>query len=172
MVLPTEILETLAQSAVAYAGLSALALVVVQLAGVRWQSQMTTGFWLVISWGLGAFMFSLLPIVIYQFTDSSETSIAISSGLLAIFIFVVISSALQRDIRILRSGAKGSARPPAFTMISVGTACYATSLILLANAFAWLPAPGSRWYIAALYAMFIYAIVPLFHLVAAVHKRD
>lgn len=40
MAIPTELLETLAQGAVAYAGLFALSLVVVQLAGVKWQSQM------------------------------------------------------------------------------------------------------------------------------------
>lgn len=172
MALPTELLETFAQSAVAYAGLSALSLVVVQLAGVKWQSQMTTGFWLVVAWSLGAFIFSLLPLVINQFTRSVDSSISYSSFLLAIFIFAVISSALQRDIRILRAGAEGVARPPVFTMITVGSACYATGLMLLANAFSWLPLHGARWYMVGLFSVFIYAIVPLLHLVAAVHKRE
>ena len=172
MTLPAEFLSTLAQCAVAYAGLSALSLVVVQLAGVKWQSQMTTGFWLIIAWSLGAFMFSLLPMVVLQFTDSPGFSISFSSFFLAIYVVVVITSALRRDSRILRLGATGAARPPVFTMITVGSACYLTSGLLIANAFSLLPPSGLAWYVGALFEILFFGIIPLLHIVAAVHKRE
>lgn len=172
MPLPAEFLETLAQCAVAYAGLSALSLVVVQLAGVKWQSQMTTGFWLVIAWSLGAFMFSLLPMVVFHFTNSSDYSLSFSSFFLAIYVFVVITSALRRDTRILRLGVTGTARPPVFTMITVGAACYLTSGLLIANAFSLLPLSGLAWYVGALFEILVFGIIPLLHLVSAVHKRE
>ena len=105
MDMPVELLSVLAQSAVAYAGLSALALVVVQLAGVKWQAQLTTGLWLIVAWSLGAFVFSVFPILLLEFAISPKSVISIASIGLGIFILTVISSALRRDIRIVRLGA-------------------------------------------------------------------
>lgn len=172
MPLPIELLSTFAQCAVGYAGLSALSLVVVQLAGVKWQSQMTTGFWLVLAWSLGVFLFSLLPVAMVQFGIGSDRAVAICSGLLSLFVVAVISSALRRDTRLLRSGVTGMARPPVFTMITVGSACYLTALLLLANAFVLPAATTHAWYVAALLEMFVFAIIPLVHLVAAVHHEE
>jgi hypothetical protein len=172
MHIPYELLYTFAQSAVAYAGLSALALVVVQLAGAKWQSQMTTGFWLVIAWSLGAFVFSLMPVVIEQFGLGTEFAVSLSSILLSLFISVVISGALRRDIRLLRSGVVGAAKPPVLTMIFVGSVSYLTSILLVANAFSMLPGPTIAWYLASLLETCIFAIIPLVHLVAAVHHEE
>lgn len=172
MQIPHELLYVFAQSAVAYAGLSALALVVVQLAGAKWQSQMTTGFWLVIAWSLGTFIFSLMPVVIEQFGLGGDFAIAFSSVLLSLFVATVISGALRRDMRILRRGVVGPARPPVMSMITVGSACYLTAILLLANAFSLLPGTRMAWYLAALLEMCVFAIIPLVHLVAAVHKEE
>lgn len=172
MQIPHELLYTFAQSAVAYAGLSALALVVVQLAGAKWQSQMTTGFWLVIAWSLGAFVFSLMPVVLEQFELGIPFAMSFSSVWLGLFIAAVITGALRRDTRILRSGVEGPAKPPVLTMIAVGTASYGTAVLLMANALSWLPGSPVAWYLAALLEVCVFAIIPLVHLVAAVHMEE
>lgn len=172
MELPVELLQTLAQSAVTYAGLSALALVVVQLAGVQWQAQMTTGFWLVIAWSFGAFVFSIAPLVLVEFNISVKSVISVSSFCLAIFILTVAGSAFRRDLRILKSGAPGSARPPVATMISVGSICVFFSLMLILNACSLLPGPAQAWYVTGVCALFLFAIAPLVHLVAAVQHKE
>ena len=172
MDLPVELLSTLAQSAVAYAGLSALALVVVQLAGVKWQAQLTTGLWLIVAWSLGAFVFSVLPIVLGEFDISAQSVISIASIGLGVFILTVIASALRRDVRIIRLGASGAARPPVFTMISMGCICTISALALILNAFSLLPGPRQAWYVTGVCALFLFAIVPLVHLVAAVRQEE
>ena len=172
MELPLELLYTLAQSAIAYAGLSALALVVVQLAGVRWQAQMTTGFWLLIAWSLGAFVFSVLPLLLAEFNISHDSVISISSSGLAIFVVIVITSALRRDFRLIKAGASGAARPPVFTMIAMGSICAIMTLALFLNAFYLLPGPRQAWYITGICSLFLFAIVPLLHLLAAVQQKE
>lgn len=172
MELPFDLLTTLAQSAVAYAGLSALALVVVQLAGVQWQAQMTTGLWLVIAWSLGAFVFSVMPLVLTEFRIAAESVVSISSLGLAIFVLAVIASALRRDLRLIRSGASGAARPPVFTMVAMGPICTISAVLLVLNAFSFLHGPREAWYVAGVCALFLFAIVPLVHLVAAVQQKD
>ena len=172
MELPVGLLSTLAQSAVAYAGLSALALVVVQLAGVKWQAQMTTGLWLIIAWSLGAFVFSIFPIVLAEFNIPAESIITIASVGLGAFTITVIASALRRDIRILKLGAKGTARPPVVFMVSVGSTAILSSLAMFLNALSLLPGPRQAWYITGVCALFLFAIVPLVHLVAAVQLEE
>jgi hypothetical protein len=172
MELPLELLSTLAQSAVAYAGLSTLALVVVQLAGVRWQAQMTTGFWLVIAWSLGAFVFSVVPLLLAECNISVESVISIASLGLAIFVLAVFASALRRDVRLIKAGETGSARPPVFTMIAMGLICTILTLTLVLNAFSLLPGPRQAWYVASVCALFLFAIVPLVHLLAAVQQKE
>lgn len=172
MDLPVELLSVLAQSAVAYAGLSALALVVVQLAGVKWQAQLTTGLWLIVAWSLGAFVFSVFPILLLEFAISANSVISIASIGLGIFILTVIASALRRDIRIIRLGASGAARPPVYTMIAMGCICVVSALALILNAFSLLPGPRQAWYVAGVCALLLFAIVPLVHLVAAVRQEE
>ena len=172
MDLPIELLSTLGQSAVAYAGLSALALVVVQLAGVQWQAPLTTGLWLILAWSLGAFVFSVFPILLVEFDISAEAVISIASIGLGIFILTVIASALRRDVRIIRLGASGAARPPVFIMISMGCICTISSFALILNAFSLLPGPRQAWYVSGVCALFLFAIVPLVHLVATVRQEE
>ena len=172
MELPIGLLSTLAQSSVAYAGLSALALVVVQLAGVKWQAQMTTGLWLLIAWSLGAFVFSIFPILLAEFKIAAETIISVASFGLGIFIAVVILSALRRDTRILKLGAIGTARPPVYTMITIGTISTLSSVSQILNAFSLLPGPRQAWYCAGIGTLFLFAIAPLVHLVAAVQLEE
>jgi len=162
----------LAQSAVAYAGLSTLALVVVQLAGVRWQAQMTTGFWLVIAWSLGAFVFALVPLLLAEYSIPVESVISIASLGLAIFVLAVIAAALRRDVRLIKSGATGAARPPVFTMIAMGLISTILALTLVLNAFSLLPGPRQAWYMTSVAALFLFAIVPLVHLLAAVQQKE
>lgn len=172
MDLPVELLSTLAQSAVAYAGLSALALVVVQLAGVKWQAQLTTGLWLIVAWSLGAFVFSVLPILLLEFAIPAQSVISIASVGIGVFILTVIASALRRDIRIIRLGASGAARPPVFTMMAMGSICTISALASILNAFSLLPGPRQAWYVTGVCALFLFAIVPLVHLVAAVRQEE
>lgn len=172
MDLPVQLLSTLAQSAVAYAGLSALALVVVQLAGVKWQAQLTTGLWLIVAWSLGAFVFSVFPILLLEFGISVESIVSVASLGLGTFILTVIGSALRRDVGIIRLGASGAARPPVFTMISMGLVCIASALGLVLNAFSLLPGPRQAWYVSGVCALLLFAIVPLVHLVAAVRQEE
>jgi len=168
--LPVELLTTFAQIAVAFAGLSALALVVVQLAGVRWQAQMTTGFWLLIAWSLGAIVFSIFPVVLLQFGLSDGRTISIASSGLGIFILAVIGSALRRDMRILR--LQIGARPPVKTMIVVGGTAIASALSMLLNALSLLPGPRAAWYVSGIFETLLFAIVPLAHLLVEVSEKD
>lgn len=168
--MPIELLSTFAQIAVAFAGLSALALVVVQLAGVKWQAQMTTGFWLLIAWSLGAIVFSLLPLLLLQFSISETDVISICSGLLGIFIFFVIGSALRRDTRILRLGI--GAKPPVKTMVVVGGSALLSALTMLLNSLGFFSSHRAAWYVSGVFALLLFAIVPLAHLLIEVSERD
>ncbi|MEO6155811.1 MAG: hypothetical protein ABIP16_08815, partial [Thermomonas sp.] len=143
--MPIELLTTFAQIAIAFAGLSALALVVVQLAGVEWQAQMTTGFWLLIAWSLGAIVFSLLPLLLLEFGISESWAISVSSSGLGIFILVVTGSALRRDIRILR--LRIGARPPVKTMVLIGGTAALSAIVMVLNALSLLPGPRTAWYL-------------------------
>jgi hypothetical protein len=168
--LPLELLRTLAETAVGFAGLSALALVVVQLAGVRWQAQMTTGLWLMIAWSLGALVFSVAPLLLAEFGVPPELVVSVASFSLAIFVLAVVGSALRRDTRLLRSGEP--ARPPVGTMITMGGLCAISSLALFLNAFSWLPGARQAWYVTGVFALFLFGIVPLVHLLLTVNQRD
>ena len=83
-----------------------------------------------------------------------------------------IASALRRDVRIIRLGASGAARPPVFTMISMGCVCTISALALILNVFSLLPGPRQAWYVTGVCALFLFAIVPLVHLVAAVRQEE
>ncbi|MEO6366174.1 MAG: hypothetical protein ABIO38_09045 [Luteimonas sp.] len=168
--MPSELLAAFAQIAVAFAGLSALALVVVQLAGVRWQAQMTTGFWLLITWSLGAIVFSLLPLLLLEFGISESAVVSICSACLGMFVFVVIGSALRRDTRILR--LQIGAKPPVRTMMLVGGLAALSAFAMLLNAFFVLPGPRAAWYLAGVFEMLLFAIVPLAHLLVEVSEKD
>jgi len=168
--LPIELLATFAQIAVAFAGLSALALVVVQLAGVRWQAQMTTGFWLLITWSLGAIVFSLLPLLLLQFGVSESVVVSVCSACLGIFVLVVIGSALRRDTRILR--LQIGARPPVKTMVVVGSTAILSAVAMLLNSFSVLSGPRAAWYLAGVFELLLFAIVPLAHLLVEVSEKD
>ncbi len=168
--MPTDLLTTFAQIAVAFAGLSALALVVVQLAGVKWQAQMTTGFWLLITWSLGAIVFSLLPLLLLQFGISEEMTASICSAFLGIFILFVIGSALRRDTRILRLNV--GAKPPVKTMVFVGGIAILSAIAMLLNALSILPARRAAWYLAGVFELLLFAIVPLAHLLVEVSHKD
>ena len=168
--MPIELLATFAQIAVAFAGLSALALVVVQLAGVKWQAQMTTGFWLLITWSLGAIVFSLLPLLLLQFGISEARVVSISSACLGMFIFAVTGAALGRDIRILRLSL--GAKPPIKTMIFVGGTAILSGIAMLLNALSLLPFNRSAWYLAGVFELLLFAIVPLAHLLIEVSEKD
>lgn len=168
--MPIELLTSFAQIAVAFAGLSALALVVVQLAGVRWQAQMTTGFWLLITWSLGAIVFSLFPLLLLQFGVSDSRTISISSFGLGTFILAVIGSALRRDIRILR--LQIGAKPPVKTMVIVGGLAILSAILILLNALSLLPGPRAAWYVSGVFAILLFAIVPLAHLLVEVSDKD
>lgn len=168
--MPIELLATFAQIAVAFAGLSALALVVVQLAGVKWQAQMTTGFWLLITWSLGAIVFSLLPLVLLQFGISEAQVASISSACLGMFIFTVSGAALRRDTRILRLNL--GSKPPVKTMIFVGGTATISAIAMLLNALSFLPANQSAWYLAGVFELLLFAIVPLAHLLIEVSEKD
>lgn len=172
MVLSSELLQTLAQSAVAYAGLSALSLVVIQLAGVQWQAQMTTGLWLIIAWSLGAFVFSIAPLTLVEFGIETTAVVSITSAAMALFVLAVIVSALRRDIRLIASGATGAARPPVATMVAMGTICVSLAVALLLNAFALLPGSPQAWYVLGVCMLLLFAIVPLAHIVAAVRTKE
>lgn len=63
---------------------------------------MTTGFWLLIAWSLGAIVVSILPVVLLQFGISDGLTTSIASAGLGIFILAVICLAPRRDIRMLR----------------------------------------------------------------------
>ena len=168
--MPVELLATFAQIAVAFAGLSALALVVVQLAGVKWQAQMTTGFWLLITWSLGAIVFSLLPLLLLQFAISENQTVSICSIFLGLFILFVIGSALRRDTRILR--LKIGAKPPVKTMIFVGGAAILSAVAILLNGLSLLPGHRAAWYLAGVLELLLFAIVPLAHLLIEVSEKD
>ena len=168
--MPIELLSTFSQIAVAFAGLSALALVVVQLAGVQWQAQMTTGFWLLITWSLGAIVFSLLPLLLLQFGISESGVVSVCSAILGIFVLIVTGSALRRDTRILR--LQIGATPPVKTMMVVGGTAVLSAAAMLLNACSLLPGPHSAWYLAGVFELLVFAIVPLAHLLIEVSEKD
>lgn len=168
--MPIELLATFAQIAVAFAGLSALALVVVQLAGVKWQAQMTTGFWLLITWSMGAIIFSLLPLLLLQFAISEDQTISFCSIVMGLFILFVISGALRRDTRILRQ--RIGAKPPVKTMIFVGVAATLSSIVMVLNGLSLLLGHRAAWYLAGVFELLLFAIVPLAHLLVEVSEKD
>ena len=156
--MPTELLATLGECAIAFAGFSALAVIVPQLAGIPWRGQVATGLWLMVSWSLTAFLFSWLPLVLSEIGLPEASSLSWSSGLLGVAIVVQGSLAGWRDRKLVRSGADYSVEPLVFG--AAGLAAFVAVLLLL-NAARVLPGAAHGWYLAGLLSLFVLAAVPL-----------
>jgi hypothetical protein len=166
--MPTEILITLAGASVAFAGLSALSMVVVQLASVEWRPDMTTGLWLMLAWSLGAFAFSILPLLLLEFGLSQDVVTSIVSAGLGIFVIVVSMLAIVRDGHLLKRGAEAPLR----TMIIGGGLAVVIAIGLFLNSLSILPGARQAWYVGGVFTALIYAMLPLGHLVLSLKQKD
>ena len=166
--MPIELLSTLAESSVAFAGLSALSLIVVQLAGVRWRTDMTTGLWLILAWSLDAFIFSVLPLVLVEFDISHEVVVSVCSVLLGLSILVIAGGALLRDTRLLKRGGQAPFR----TMIGAGGLAGVVGIWLILNGLLILPGRQHAWYVGGVFVLFLYAINPLVLIMLSVKEQE
>lgn len=160
----TELLTTIAECAIAFAGFSALAVIVPQLAGVPWRGEMATGLWLMVSWSLTAFLFSLLPLVMRELGLSAASAFSWSSGLLAVSILSQGALAGIRDRRLAR---QASGRPPERIVFVARALAITVALVLLLNSFGAAPGSAQGWYLAGLLSLFVLAAVPLSLFLAA-----
>jgi len=156
--MPIELLTTVAECAIAFAGFSALIVIIPQLAGLPWRGQMATGLWLMVSWSLTAFVFSWLPLVLSEIGVTEANSLSWSSGLLGVAILVQGGLAARRDWKLAQSGLAHPVEPPVFG--AAGLAILVAGLLLL-NAVGVLPGAAHGWYLAALLSLFVLAAVPL-----------
>ena len=166
--MPTEILTTLAEAAIAFAGLSALSMVVAQLASVVWRPDLTTGLWLMIAWSLGAFVFSILPLVLLEFGFAEDVVISLVSAGLGVFYFVVCGLAFVRDAGLLKRGAEAPLR----TMIVGGSLGIVVATVMLSNSLSLLPGARNAWYVSGVFGLLIYAMLPLGHLALTLKQKD
>lgn len=158
MALPADVLGTLAQAAVTFAGFSVLMVALPQLTGRPWLPAMATGLWVMVALSLGAFVFSLLPLVLRELGLEDGRSISVASAGLALFLIATASLGFRRDYRLVRAGEAGPPIPP-LVVAAVWTTLLALALWL--NAFAVLPGSPTGWYLAALLLTFAQAGVPL-----------
>ncbi|MBW2396836.1 MAG: hypothetical protein JRG95_21520 [Deltaproteobacteria bacterium] len=156
--MPGELLTTIAECGIGFAGFSALVVIIPQLAGTPWRGQMATGLWLMVSWSLTAFVFSLLPLVVREFGASESEAFAISSGSLGIAIIVQGVLAGSRDRKLARAGA---ARPAERRIVVAAGFAISVSLMLFLNSAGVLPGSRSGWYLAGLLSLFVLAAAPL-----------
>jgi hypothetical protein len=155
---PTEILGTLADAAVTLAGFAALVVFLPQIAGTKWEPAMTTGLWLMVTLCFGAFVFSLLPLILAEIGAPDGSAIAASSGLLSVFILLSGGLAGRRDRRLVKKGIAG---PPPAPIVANATFGLAVVFMLLANAFDVLPGPAGGWYLVGILSLLVMAAVPL-----------
>jgi hypothetical protein len=155
---PTEILGTLADAAVTLAGFAALVVFLPQLAGTEWRPGMTTGLWLMITLCFGAFVFSVLPLILAEIGAPDGVAIAASSGLLSVFILLSGGLAGRRDRRLVKEGI---AAPPPAPIVANATFGLAVVLMLLANALDVLPGSAGGWYVVGILSLLVMAAVPL-----------
>lgn len=156
--MPSDLLTTIAECSIAFAGFSALVVIIPQLAGKPWRGQMATGLWLMVSWCLTACVFSLIPLVLREFGVADDRALAIASGSLGVAMLLQAGLSVSRDRKLVRAGA---ARPPGRRIIVAAGIALATMLVLLLNSAGLLPGPRSAWYASGLLSLFILAAVPL-----------
>lgn len=156
--MPTEVLGTLAEAAITFAGFSALVVLLPQLAGREWEPAMTTGLWLMVTLCFGAFFFSLLPLIIHEIGTDDGIAISVSSGFLSVFILLSGGLAGSRDRHLVREGIAGPPPTPIVANMALGLV---TALMLLANALHFLPGSASGWYVAGILSLLVMAAVPL-----------
>jgi hypothetical protein len=168
--LNVELLTTIAECAIAFAGFSALAVIVPQLAGVPWRGQMATGLWLMVSWSLTAFLFSLLPLVLQELGLDASTALSWSSLVLAVSVLAQGALAGNRDRKLARQSV---GEPPQRVVHAARILALAVFLMLLVNGFGGLPGAQQGWYLTALLSLFLLAVVPLsLFLAALASDRD
>jgi hypothetical protein len=155
---PTEILGTLAEAAITFAGFSALAVLLPQLSGMEWKPGMTTGVWLMVTLCFGAFVFSLLPLILAEIGMDDGIAIAASSGVLSVFIVLSGGLAGRRDRRLVKEGIVGPPRAPIVANVTFGLAVV---LMLLANTLDVLPGSAAGWYLVGILSLLVMAAVPL-----------
>jgi hypothetical protein len=156
--MPADLLTTIAECAIAFAGFSALAVIIPQLAGVPWRGQMATGLWLMVSWSLSAFFFALLPLVLLQLGVSAHGSVSWSSGTLAAAILVQAALAGNRDRKLARQGRAQPTERIVFVAAAFGVLIAA---VLILNALGALPGGAAGWYVLGILSLFGLAAVPL-----------
>lgn len=154
-----ELLTTIAECAIGFAGFSALAVIIPQLAGIPWHGGMATGLWLMVSWALTAFAFALLPLVLGELGLETGGSLRASSGLLAIAILGQGILASRRD------AARGHPLP------RIARAARATAIgvavVMLGNGAGLMPGGHQGWYLLGLLSLFLLAAAPLSVFLAA-----
>ncbi len=94
-------LDTIAELSLALAGFSALLAVFRGGAIHTWHPRARLGFWLIITWSLGALFFSLLPSLLI---DLGVTSWAAPISTLALFLIVATASALRQNLKLVADG--------------------------------------------------------------------
>ncbi|MCP5056189.1 MAG: hypothetical protein GY937_05610 [bacterium] len=156
--MPSELLTTIAECAIGFAGFSALVVIIPQLAGEPWRGQMATGLWLMVSWCLTAFVFSLFPLVLRELGVQESTALAIASGALGIAILTQGGLAGKRDRKLALPGA---ARRTERRILVAASFALSISLLLFLNAAGVLPGSRSGWYLTGLLSLFILAAAPL-----------
>jgi hypothetical protein len=153
-----ELLSTIAECAIAFAGFSALGVIIPQLAGIPWRGQMATGLWLMVSWSLSAFVFSLLPLVLSELGLSVLRSFSWSSGMLAVAILLQGFLAAYRDRKLTRHV---TAQPTPRIVFVAGAFAIIVAVVLIADAFGVTPGAQQGWYVAGVLSLFLLAAVPL-----------
>lgn len=156
--MPSELLTTIAECAIGFAGFSALVVIIPQLAGEPWRGQMATGLWLMVSWCLTAFVFSLLPLVLVELGLSASKTMRITSGILGVAILVQGGLAGRRDRGLALSGP---VQPTERRILVAASFAISISLLLFLNAAGVLPGSRSGWYLTGLLSLFILAAAPL-----------
>lgn len=150
-------------ASLAFSGLSALSVVVLELSKKQWRADLTTGLWLVFAWSFGTFFFSVLPLLLIEFRLATSVVIGVSSFLLGIYTLLVAGTAFQRDWGIRRNGGEA----PLKTMIIGLSMATLLTVGLLANSLQLLPGEAIGWYLVALTICLVYAVLPMVNFLLA-----
>jgi hypothetical protein len=133
-------LDTIAELSLALIGFSALLAMFRGGSIHTWQPRTRVAFWLIISYGFGALVFSLLPSVLRDIGAASWASAMLT---LAMFHFVTFSLFLRRHFIL---DASGDPSPNAASWVLGGLITGATLLVLIFGAAGGLAGPSYQLY--------------------------